>query len=84
MVHNRIRKIESAGKNSGAAVKLFMLFCTPRLALPTNIPLELMRILSFFTLDTLTHANVNQCVVRLYALLSTQCHMATIPNVTTQ
>ena len=48
MVHNRIRKIESAGKNSGAATKLFMGFCIPRLALSKNIPLELMCILSFW------------------------------------
>ena len=44
IVHNRIRKIETAAEYSGAAAKLFMAFCIPRLALPKNICLELMRI----------------------------------------
>ena len=38
-LHNRIRKIESAGKNSGAAAEIFMGFCIPRLALSKKIPL---------------------------------------------
>ena len=55
IVHNRIQKIGSAEKDSGAAVKLFT-FCTTRLALPKNILLELMRILLFLELETLPTA----------------------------
>ena len=51
IIHNRIGKIEAAEKDSGATAKLFTPFCTPRLALPKNIPLELMRILSFLGLE---------------------------------
>ena len=36
-----------------------MAFCIPRLALPKNICLELMRILSFFRLDTLNKGQAN-------------------------
>ena len=45
--HSCIRKIESAGKTSGSAAKLFTVF-TLRLALQKNILLELMRTLSFW------------------------------------
>ena len=60
-VHNRIQKIGSAEKDSGAAAKLFMTFCTPRLALPKNITLELMRILLFLGLETIpcTYNNIH-------------------------
>ena len=46
-IANCIQKIESAEKDSGAAAKLFITYYTPRLALPKNIPLELIYILSF-------------------------------------
>ena len=53
IVNYHIRKSVSVAKNNVATATLVVAFFIPMLALPKNLALELIRKLSFFSLDSL-------------------------------